>query len=114
MGALFAEVHGLLTAAASLVADHGLYMPGFQELQHVGSVVAAPGLSCSEACGIFLDQGSNPCPLHWQADSYLLDHQGNSTFSFLLSMGLRAWDLSSDCPGSNYSHFVISGSGQGT
>ena len=20
------------------------------------------------ACGIFLDQGSNPCPLHWQAD----------------------------------------------
>ena len=28
------------------------------------------GLRCSEACGIFLDQGSNPCPLHWQADSY--------------------------------------------
>ena len=43
-------------------------------------------LSCSEACGIFLDQGSNPCPLHWQADSYLLDHHGNPTFSFLLSM----------------------------
>ena len=21
------------------------------------------------ACGILLDQGSNPCPLHWQADS---------------------------------------------
>ena len=20
------------------------------------------------ACGIFPDQGSNPCPLHWQAD----------------------------------------------
>ena len=28
-------------------------------------------------CGIFLDQGSNPCPLHWQEDSYLLDHQGS-------------------------------------
>ena len=27
------------------------------------------GLSCSAACGIFLDQGLNPCPLHWQADS---------------------------------------------
>ena len=26
-------------------------------------------LSCSAACGIFPDQGSNPCPLHWQADS---------------------------------------------
>ena len=25
-------------------------------------------LSCSKACGIFLDQGSNPCPLHWQED----------------------------------------------
>ena len=23
------------------------------------------GLSCSAACGIFPDQGSNPCPLHW-------------------------------------------------
>ena len=28
------------------------------------------GLSCSVACGIFPDQGSNPCPLHWQADSF--------------------------------------------
>ena len=34
-----------------------------------GSVVVVHGLSCSVACGIFLDQGSNPCPLHWQADS---------------------------------------------
>ena len=24
------------------------------------------GLSCPAACGIFLDQGSNLCPLHWQ------------------------------------------------
>ena len=28
------------------------------------SVVVAHGLSCSTACGIFPDQGSNPCPLH--------------------------------------------------
>ena len=27
------------------------------------------GLCCPVACGIFLDQGLNPCPLHWQADS---------------------------------------------
>ena len=27
------------------------------------------GLSCSAACGIFPDQGSNPCSLHWQVDS---------------------------------------------
>ena len=25
--------------------------------------------SCSAACGIFPDQGSNLCPLHWQVDS---------------------------------------------
>ena len=33
------------------------------------SVVAAQGLSCSAARGIFPDQGLNLCPLHWQADS---------------------------------------------
>ena len=27
------------------------------------------------ACGIFPPQGSNPCPLHWQVDSYPLHHQ---------------------------------------
>ena len=34
-----------------------------------GSVVLAHGLSCPMACGIFPDQGSNLCPLHWQEDS---------------------------------------------
>ena len=37
----------------------------------------ARGLSCSEACGIFLDQGSNPCLLLWQTDSLPLSHQGS-------------------------------------
>ena len=37
--------------------------------RRAGSVVVAHGPSCSAACGIFADQGSNPCPLHWQADS---------------------------------------------
>ena len=44
----------------------------------VGSVVAAHGLSCPTACGILVPlQGSNPCPLHWKADSQPLDHQGS-------------------------------------
>ena len=34
------------------------------------------GLSCSAACGVFPDQGSNPCPLRWQADSYPLTTRG--------------------------------------
>ena len=33
-------------------------------------VVVAQRLSCSVACGVFLDQGSNPRLLHWQADSW--------------------------------------------
>ena len=45
--------------------------------RHAGSIVVAHGLSCSAVCGIFPDQGSNPCPLHWQADSQPLRHQGS-------------------------------------
>ena len=32
--------------------------------RRTGSVVVAHGPSCSVACGIFPDQGLNPCPLH--------------------------------------------------
>ena len=45
--------------------------------RRAGSVVVAHGPSCSAACGIFPDQGTNPCPLHWQADSQPLRHQGS-------------------------------------
>ena len=38
-------------------------------LGHAGSAVWATGFSCSEACGIFPDQGLNLWLLHWQADS---------------------------------------------
>ena len=50
-----------------------------------GSVIVAHRPSCSAARGIFPDQGSNPCPLHWQADSQPLRHQGSplSVFLFL-------------------------------
>ena len=42
-----------------------------------GSAVVAHGPSRSAACGILPDQGPNPCPLHWQADSQPLRHQGS-------------------------------------
>ena len=45
--------------------------------RHAGSAIVAHGPSCSVACWIFPDQGSNPCPLHWQADSQPLRHQGS-------------------------------------
>ena len=74
-------VLGLLTVVASLVecgiqgtwgsviAAHGLttYTP---RLHSTGSIVVTHGLRCSEARRIFLDQGSNPCLLHWQAVLY--------------------------------------------
>ena len=46
-----------------------------------GSAIVAHGPSRSAACGIFLDQGSNPCPLHWQADSQPLRHQGSPEYT---------------------------------
>ena len=45
--------------------------------RRAGSVVVAHGPSRSAACRILPDQGSNPCPLHWQADSQPLRHQGS-------------------------------------
>ena len=53
--------------------------------RRAGSVIVAHGPSCSVACGIFLDQGSNPCPLHWQADSQPLRHQGSPITEFLMT-----------------------------
>ena len=50
--------------------------------RRAGSVVVAHGPSCSAACGIFPDQGSNPCPLRWQADSQPLRHQGSPNYWF--------------------------------
>ena len=47
---------------ASLVAEHRLEGAW-------ASVVVVLGLSCSKACGIFPDPGSNLHLLHWQTDS---------------------------------------------
>ena len=41
------------------------------------STVVEYRLGCSGACGIFPNQGLNLCPMHWQADSYPLCHQGS-------------------------------------
>ena len=50
--------------------------------RRAGSAIVAHGPSCSAACGIFSDQGSNPCPLHRQADSQPLRHQGSPVYKF--------------------------------
>ena len=48
---------------ASVVVAHGLSSCGSWALEAQTSVAVAHGLSCSAVCGIFPDQGSNPCPL---------------------------------------------------
>ena len=69
--------------------------------RRANSVAVAHGPSCSAACVIFPDQGSNPCPLHWQADSQPLRHQGSPLAllleleGFLVQGGLESSRLSS-------------------
>ena len=50
---------------------------GTWALERVGSVVVTHGLSYSVPCGLFPEQGSNPCSLHCQEDSQPLDHWGS-------------------------------------
>ena len=60
---------------------------GTWALKHrLSSYSRVPGLSRSMACVTFLDQGSNWCPLHRQADSYPLDHQGSPVLCLLDSV----------------------------
>ena len=62
--------------------------------RRTGSAIMAHRPSCSAACGIFPDQGSNPCPLHWQADSQPLRHQGSPHPDlFNLKVGPDRWLL---------------------
>ena len=71
----------LFIAAASLAVKQGLLHTGFSS--------GGAWLSCSSACGIFLDQGSNFCLLHWQAHSLSLstrEAHGHS-FKFWLFSG---------------------------
>lgn len=50
-------------AQASVVAAHRLIVETLR-VQSTGSMVVVPGLSCSVVCGIFPDEGLNPCLLH--------------------------------------------------
>ena len=84
---------GLLAPVAPLVAEHGLWgsqasvlvarglsslAPG---LKSTGSVLTAHKLGCSVASAIFPNQGPNPGPLNWQAESLPLSCQGNPAVS---------------------------------
>ena len=77
---------GLLIAVASLAAEPGFWVRGPQQLWYTGSVVVVHRLestgSAAPKCELFADQESNLCPLHWQADSLPLSHQGSPHLHF--------------------------------
>ena len=80
---VFAAVRGLSPAAVS----RGYFPGAVHGASHCG------GFSCCRAWApghvglvavarrLFLNQGSNPCPLHWQLESQPLDHQESSMLS---------------------------------
>ena len=73
-GCSLVAVHGILITVTSLCCRAWALGPVGSvvmapSLQSTGSIIVAYGLSCSAACGIFLDQEQNPCLLHWQTDS---------------------------------------------
>ena len=57
-----------------------------------------------EVCGIFLDQGLNPCLLCWQLDSLPLSHQGCPMLFKYYVCCLHGWQVSP----------IVSGAIQGT
>ena len=96
---LFRRAGPLLLHRLSLVAVSGLLSGCWlftvvashcraQALGSRTSKVVVHGLSCSSACGIFLDPGSNSCLLHWQVVSLPLGHEGGPvTRIFILFFG---------------------------
>ena len=73
---------------------------GFSCCEVRASVLMAHGLSCCAAYGIFPNQGSSSCALHWQAGSQPLDHQRSPDtsilgrrifFSKIISFVLHLW-----------------------
>ena len=94
---VFVSVRGLSLVAASgghsSSQSTGLSLSWLLLLRSTGSrragSVVAHGPSCSVACGIFPDQSSNLCPLHWQADSQPLRHQGSPKGKLLKRDRLR-------------------------
>ena len=93
-GPLFIAVRRPLTFTASLVAEHRLQT---RRLSSCGSRA-----QLLHGMWDLPDQGSNPCPLHWQADSQPLHHQGSPETNAFLQWFKREWQEASR--GSTYNN----------
>ena len=81
---------GLLSGCSVSVCCDGFSCCRTQALGHTGFSSCSPWAhqlwlpgSGAQARGIFLNQGSNLCPLHGQADSLPLTHQGSHGINFI-------------------------------
>ena len=81
MCAIFLNFNLLFMAVLALCCCDNLFSSCDVQASHCGGFSWTHGLrscgtqvSCPMACGLLLEQGSNQCPLHWQADSQPLDH----------------------------------------
>ena len=82
-----AAAQALLTAGASRCGAWALRLSSFSSCGS-GALEHRCGLRCSVACGIFPVQGSNPCLLHWQANSLRLSHQASPGPELFKNMSL--------------------------
>ena len=65
---------------------HGLSCCGAQAPDAQAQQLWLTGLVAPRHVGSSQNQGSNPCPLHWQADSQPLRHRGSPIYSFLRNL----------------------------
>ena len=75
-GAWVSRCSGFSRCRAQAPGHEGFSSCSLQALECTQNVVLH-GRSHSVAHGIFPDQRSNQCPLHWQADSSPLSHRGS-------------------------------------
>ena len=91
VGFLWLQWAGAILSCSVWASHHGGFSCGAWALSMQASVVTAHGLNCSIVCRIFPDQGLNLCPLHWQADSYPLYHQGSPLVYSCLTPHIILW-----------------------
>ena len=99
-GYFLVAVCRLLIAVASLAAEHQLQATR-------ASVAMVHRFSCSVARGIFPDQGSNPCLLHWQEDSLPLSHQRSPVLFLLIYLIICLLFICLFLPPQPSAHFTV-------
>ena len=117
---VFVAARGLSPVAASRGHSSlwcaGLSLQWLLLLRSTGSrragsrVVVAHGPSCSAACGIFPDQGSNPCSLHCQAGFLTTAPPGKPdlcTFNIHAYSSSRRWKHSNSVTHNNLLHIAL-------